>query len=77
MSASKRQPEGQAERLTALESEFDNLHEAPPSLRGATLDDLIDATAAAWTARRIAAGTATILGQGEVDATGYPMSIWA
>ncbi|MDE0615328.1 MAG: DUF429 domain-containing protein [bacterium] len=77
MSASKRQPAGQAERLAALAPEFDNLDTAPQPLSGATLDDLLDATAAAWTARRMAAGTAKILGQGEVDATGYPMAIWA
>ena len=77
MPASKRQPAGQAERLTALAPEFDNLHAAPPPLSGAAPDDLLDATAAAWTARRMAAGTAMTLGQGEVDATGYPMAIWA
>ncbi|MYH97593.1 MAG: DUF429 domain-containing protein [Acidimicrobiia bacterium] len=77
MSASKRQPAGQAERLTALAPEFDNLDTTPQPLSGATLDDLLDATAAAWTARRMAAGTAKILGQGEVDETGYPMAIWA
>ena len=76
MSASKRQPAGQAERLAALASEFDNLHAAPPPLSGATLDDLLDAAAAAWTARRMAAGTAVALGQSEVDETGYPMAIW-
>ena len=77
MSVSKRQPAGQAERRAALAPEFDNLRAAPPSLPGATLDDLLDAAAAAWTARRMAASTALILGQGELDATGYPMTIWA
>lgn len=77
MSASKRQPAGQAERLAALAPEFDNLDAAPPPLSGATLDDLLDAAAAAWTARRMVAGTAMALGQGEVDATGYPMAILA
>lgn len=77
MSASKRQPAGQAERLAALAPEFDNLHEAPSPMLDAALDDLLDATAAAWTARRMAAGTAMTLGQGEVDATGFPMAIWA
>ena len=77
MGASKRQPDGQAERLAALEPEFDNLDATPPLPKAATLDDLLDAAAAAWTARRMAAGTARILGQGEVDATGYPMAIWA
>ena len=77
MSASKRQPAGQAERLAALAPEFDNLDAAPPSLAGATPDDLLDAAAAAWTARRMAVGTAMALGHGEVDETGYPMAIWA
>ncbi len=77
MSASKHQPAGQAERLASLAPEFDNLDTEPQPLSGATLDDLLDAAAAAWTARRIAAGTAKILGQGEVDETGYPMAIWA
>ena len=77
MSVSKRQPVGQAERMAALAPEFDNLGTVPPSLRGATLDDLLDAAAAAWTARRMAAGTAMVLGQGELDETGYPMAIWA
>ena len=77
MSASKRQPAGQAERLAALAPEFDNLDTTPQPLSGATLDDQLDAAAAAWTARRMAAGTAITLGQGEVDDTGYPMAIWA
>ncbi len=77
MSVSKRQPAGQAERMAALAPEFDNLGPAPPSLPGATLDDLLDAAAAAWTARRMAAGTAMTLGPEEIDATGYPMAIWA
>jgi len=77
MSASKRQPGGQAERLAALAPGFDNLDAAPAPLSGATLDDLLDAAAAAWTARRMAADTAITLGDGEADATGYPMAIWA
>lgn len=77
MSMSKRQSVGQAERMAALAPEFGNLRTAPPSLPGATLDDLLDAAAAAWTARRMAAGTAMILGPGEADATDYPMAIWA
>ena len=77
MEASKRQPAGQAERLAALTPEFDNIDSAPAPLSGASLDDLLDAAAAAWTARHMAAGTAKILGRGQVDATGYPMAIWA
>jgi len=77
MSASKRGPPGQAERLAALAPEFANLAEVPAPLPGATIDDLLDAAAAAWTARRMAAGTAQNLGQGEVDETGYPMAVLA
>lgn len=77
MSVSKRQPGGQAERLAALVPEFSNLAEVPTSLPGATTDDLLDATAAAWTARRMAESIAMILGAEELDATGYPMAIWA
>ncbi|MDE0115875.1 MAG: DUF429 domain-containing protein [bacterium] len=77
MAMPKRQPAGQAERLAALAPEFDNLDAAPEPPTGATIDDLLDAAAAAWTARRMAAGTAMILGQGKVDETGYPMAIWA
>ncbi len=77
MSVSKRQLAGQAERMAALAPEFDNLGTAPPTLPGTSLDDLLDAAAAAWTARRMASGVALILGQGELDATGYPMAIWA
>lgn len=77
MSVSKRQPAGQAERMASLAPEFDNLGTAPPSLPGTSLDDLLDAAAAAWTARRMAASAALILGRGELDATGYPMAIWA
>ncbi|MCY3631876.1 MAG: DUF429 domain-containing protein [bacterium] len=77
MSASKRQPAGHAERLAALAREFDNLDTTPPSLAGATSDDLLDAAAAAWTARRMANSTALVLGDGEVDATGFSMAIWA
>ena len=77
MSVSKRQPAGQAERMVALAPEFDNFGTAPPSLPGTSLDDLLDAAAAAWTARRMAASTAMTLGPEELDATGYPMAIWA
>jgi len=77
MDSSKRQPPGQAERLAVLAPEFSNLAEVPAPMPGTTIDDLIDAAAAAWTARRMAAGTAMILGPDEVDATGYPMAIWA
>ena len=77
MESSKRQPPGRAERLAVLAPEFSNLAEDPAPVPGMTIDDLLDAAAAAWTARRMAARTAKILGPDEVDATGYPMAIWA
>ena len=77
MESSKRQPPGQTERLAVLAPEFSNLAEVPAPVPGATIDDLLDAAAAAWTARRMAAGTARIMGQGESDETGYPSAIWA
>ena len=77
MDSSKRQPRGRAERLAVLAPEFSNLAEDPAPVSGATIDDLLDAAAAAWTARRMAAVTAMILGPDEVDATGYPSAIWA
>jgi predicted RNase H-like nuclease len=77
MNTPKRQQAGQAERLAVLVPEFSNLAEAPAPVPGATTDDLLDAAAAAWTARRMAVGKARVLGQGEVDATRYPMAILA
>ena len=76
----KRQP-GVAERLTALMGEFPNVVEAAvltayPGLPSPTHQDLLDAAAAAWTARRIVSGEAACLGEGELDATSYPMHIW-
>ena len=75
MEVSKRQQPGQAERLAVLAPEFSNLAEPLTPGPGSTIDDLLDAAAAAWTARRIAAGTANILGPSEVDESGYPMAI--
>lgn len=77
MPISKHRRGGIAKRFAALEPAFDMLQwELVHKERPCELHDLLDATAAAWTARRIAAGTATVLGQGEVDDTGFPMDIW-
>ena len=81
MSASKRQPAGEEERLDVLAEVFPNIAEAavsapPPGPPKPALDDLLDAAAAAWTARRIITGEADCLGGGEHDETGYPMHIW-
>lgn len=78
MSISKRRQGGLAERLAILAPEFEGLGwELVHKNRPCDLHDLLDATAAAWTARRMAAGTEMTLGQGEVDESGYPMSILA
>ena len=71
---------GAEQRLAALTDHFPNIADALRApLAGtpkAALDDVLDAAAAAWTARRIATGEALCLGEGEVDETGHPMNIW-
>lgn len=81
MASSKRKLAGLQERSAALAGVFGNIAEAAllaplsaPCEPG--LDDLLDAAAAAWTARRIVSGHAECLGAGEHDETGYPMHIW-
>jgi predicted RNase H-like nuclease len=77
MRHSKRTPEGRAERILALRSVFGDvapLTEPPPT--GAAHDDVLDALAGAWTARRYAAGSCARLGGG-VDETGLPMQVIA
>ena len=80
MRASKRTQAGIEERVTALQSVFPSVGDTVlEPLQGplrAKLDDLLDAAAAAWTARRIASGDAICLGEDEFDETGYPMHIW-
>jgi threonine dehydratase len=77
----KRTPAGLGERLDALRAEFpgtdlDALVTRPP--RGAAADDVLDAIVAAWTARRIATGTAVVLGDATArDALGYRLTITA
>lgn len=56
---------GHDERVAALRGEVaeDSLEAAVHTrLRGAQIDDVLDAIAAAWTARRIAVGSALVLG---------------
>ena len=81
MAESKREQGGRQQRLETLEDEFPNIAEAavtapPAGPPKPALDDLLDAAAAAWTARRIVTGDAECLGAGEQDETGYPMHIW-
>jgi predicted RNase H-like nuclease len=66
---------GMARRLAALRGVMDvdaALLDAPPRVPAV---DALDACAAAWSARRIADGTAECLGDGATDARGRPMRI--
>jgi predicted RNase H-like nuclease len=68
-------PRGQAQRIRALQqvmNVLDALAEAPA---GVPAVDALDACAAAWSAQRIASGTAECVGDGAVDAQGRPMRI--
>lgn len=81
MASSKHKLAGLQERSAALAGVLPNIAEAAllAPLSGPCepgLDDLLDAAAAAWTARRIVSGHAECLGAGEHDETGYPMHIW-
>jgi len=71
----KRTAAGRAERVRALSAVFpevENLLQLPH--RGARSDDVLDAFATAWTARRVVSGTAEHIG-GTVDARGLRMEI--
>jgi predicted RNase H-like nuclease len=73
----KKAPAGRAERIAALRPAFGDVTpfvEPPPA--GAARDDVLDALAGAWTARRYAAGSCLRLG-GEVDETGLRMEVIA
>jgi predicted RNase H-like nuclease len=81
MAASKKTAAGIAARLTALGDEMSALLEATARLADArpgepcaAIDDVCDAAAAAWTARRITAGTAQHLGGG-VDDAGFAVGL--
>ena len=70
----KRTPEGARERRAALASVGIEAPDAPP--RGAGLDDLLDACAAAWSAHRVRHGRAlTLPEEPEVFADGIPAAI--
>ncbi|HEX8298274.1 MAG TPA: DUF429 domain-containing protein [Rubricoccaceae bacterium] len=75
----KKTREGRAERLALLAGVFGDAPErlAPPLPRSAVApDDVLDAFAALWTARRIAAGVARSLPETPpLDAHGLPMAI--
>ncbi len=72
----KRTAEGRAQRLALLAEPFpDSAALLTGRLRGAAPDDVLDAAAAAWSARRWAAGTALVLGDGSLDRRGLPMRV--
>jgi predicted RNase H-like nuclease len=76
LASSKRSPEGRDERRALLDRHLGPAAGALPArLRGAAVDDLLDAAANAWTARRWLAGTAEVLGDGGTDERGLPMRI--
>jgi predicted RNase H-like nuclease len=68
---SKHTPEGLAVRAALLRAEFGTI--AP--LRGARLDDVLDAYAVLWTAERFARGEHVTFGDGQRDARGILMRI--
>jgi predicted RNase H-like nuclease len=73
----KRTREGRDERIEALRPTFGAVTpflEPPP--RGATHDDVLDALAGVWTARRYTAGSCLRLG-GDLDETGLGMAVMA
>ena len=77
---------GAAERLALLAEHFFNIVDSAvlspvpsipePDALCPGLDDVLDAAAAAWTARRLAMRRAEPLGGRLTDDEGYPMTIW-
>jgi len=77
MAHPKRTAAGRTERLDALRAALDGIDaQASSPLFSAHPDDLLDAFACAWSAARLLAGEATVLG-GDLDPTGLPMRIVA
>jgi len=73
----KRTAEGRTARVALLAGHLPGATEVvEPRPRGARPDDVLDALAVAWTARRVVAGTAGQLGDGARDGQGRTMSIW-
>ena len=72
----KKTAAGRAERLGLLNQALPPWAEAAPrSLPGAAPDDVLDALAALWSARRWHAGEGLVFGDGERDRVGLPMRI--
>ena len=65
---------GAGQRIAALGRWLDVASALGDLPAGARLDDVLDALAAAWSARRWAAGTAEVLGA-ELDDRGRPMRV--
>jgi len=79
MAYAKTTAAGRAERLRALRTVFGRKeleHHIAPAPRGAKADDVLDAFAGAWTARRFAAVAHLQLG-GDVDERGLRMEVVA
>jgi predicted RNase H-like nuclease len=72
--ARKASATGQAQRLRALASVMDVLDALADGPSGVPLVDALDACAVAWSARRIADGSAETVGSGR-DSRGRPMRI--
>jgi predicted RNase H-like nuclease len=76
----KSSSEGRAEREQLIEAKWPGERATLAATiqgRGYQADDLNDALAALWTAGRIDAGFAVVLGSRSVDRTGLPMEMWA
>lgn len=72
----KRLVAGRLERLALLDPVFPDSEELLVGrLTGAAPDDILDAAAIAWTARRWLAGEAIVLGDGSLDSLGRPMRV--
>ena len=67
---------GLAQRIRALEPVMDVLDALAGAPDGVPAVDCLDACAVAWSARRIADGTASSVGGDARDARGRPMRIW-
>jgi predicted RNase H-like nuclease len=77
LGAGKKSWNGLGERLALLEREGIRLPRALPELGSAGIDDVVDAAAAAWTAQRIARGTAVSLPDPpEAGPRGERIAIW-
>jgi predicted RNase H-like nuclease len=73
----KRTPQGRDERIELLRQEFPDVDQQVAARpRGCAVDDVLDAYATAWTARRWMAGTSMRLG-GDLDARGLRMEVIA